>query len=73
MSEMNKNSTFLIFRTVKTLMQGTQIDALSIEMFFKTKQFLLPTLMEAKSPAFLVNLSLIVEKNIKLIDFHRNI
>ena len=51
---MKKNNTLWNFRTVKTLVQGTQIDNSCVEKFFTTRKFSMPALMEERKPVVLV-------------------
>ena len=54
-SELNKSSTSCKFRTVKTLMQGTQFESSLVKNLSKSGFFSMPTLIEEIKPVFLVN------------------
>ena len=52
--ERKRSSTFRKFRTVKTLVQGTQIDNCPVEIFSTTEKFSIPTLIEEMKPVVLM-------------------
>ena len=71
-SEMCKNSTFCNFRSVKTLMQETQVDNSPTENFSTARKVWKLTRMEETKPVVLVKMSLNIEKKITLKGFHWN-
>ena len=54
LNEMNKSRPFWNIRTVKSLMQGTQINFSPNEGFSKTRKVSMQTLMEDIKPVYLV-------------------
>ena len=67
--EPNKKEVALVgsfVRTVKTLMQGTQIDNCPIQTFSATKNFSMPTLIEEMKPVVLVKYEFQYREKLKI-------
>ena len=69
MNEIKNSSTSWKFLTVKTLIQGTQIDNSPLEKFSATRMFAMPTLTEEIKPVFLVKYELECREKLNLIYF----
>ena len=65
-SKIKKSSTSSKFWTVKTLMQGTQIDNSPIKNCFTTKKFSVPTLIQEMKPVVLVKYEFEYREKFKL-------
>ena len=65
MSELIKSGTSWNFRTVKTLMQGTQIDDSPIEKSSTTRMFSMPTLIKKIKPVVLVKYEFAYREKLK--------